>query len=50
MVVAAYWMWRDRLPATAAVDRIQRKRPVVRISPAFTDLLRRWEQALPACG
>jgi hypothetical protein len=46
LVVTAYFMWRDRLTRAAALELLQRKRPAVRPSPPFLDLLDRWHHAL----
>lgn len=43
MVVAAYWMWRDGGTAEEVVERVRRKRGVVRVSPVLMEVLRSCE-------
>ena len=42
MVVVAYFMWRDALSLTDAIDVVQRKR-AIRPNPAFLEMLAVWE-------
>jgi len=48
LVVIAFLMRRDHCSRDDALDRAQRKRPIIRPNPAFMQLLARWEQWLAA--
>ncbi|MGA2500936.1 MAG: dual specificity protein phosphatase [Tepidisphaeraceae bacterium] len=46
MVVIAYFMWQRHCARDEALEFVQRKRSVVRPSPAFMQLLDEWEAAI----